>query len=1204
MSVLRELLDLPEQVRKRDYVTVLTEAIQAPAAALSDYAVTPDLERAYGRALDLTSGALRDGRSSAAYIHGSFGTGKSHFMAILSLMLGGVEAPWHTPELHGVLADHGWVRDKRLLRLHFHMVGARSIEEKVFREYLAFLGREHPEAAVPALFEDADLFANAQSLRETLGDDAFFERLDQGEAQQAAGWGKMARTWDGAAFDAARTSADPDARGELFSALVKTLFPAFASGHSGFVPFDAGLGRLARHAAGLGYEGVVLFLDELILWLASRAADKAWLNIEAQKVAKLVEAQDQRREIPIVSFVARQRDIAELVGEDLAGAEGVNLRDSLKFWEGRFDKVTLPDRNLPAIIEKKVLRPRDEGARGRLRGSFDEARRRLGTSWPTLLGDAGDEGGFRRVYPFTPALVEALVALSHYLQRERTALKVLMELLVEHLEDFELGKVVPIGDLFDVLAGGEEPMDGAMRERFAAARRLYEDELLPLVRKRHETNGRERCQRLREEHALRLGCSNCAERGCRADNRLAKTLLLASLVPSVSVLKDLTASRLVQLNHGTVRSVIPGREARDAVERLRGYAAEVGALRIGEVGDPAVSLVIGGPDLRPILEGGAIYDNPGARRGKLRELLFAAMELPTHETEVTHKVVWRGTDRRGALIFGNVRMMSDERLEAPDGDDFRVAIDFPFDEPHHGPHEDEARVHAYREAGGSTPTVVWLPSFFGEDVQRDLGQLVVIDGVLREASRHLGHLRAQDQRDARISLDSLRSQKGQRVQKAIGAAYGVTLAAAGDLDESRRLDKHFHALLPGVTMHEMPVANVHDALHAAVDHLMVQRFPRHPQFVDKVTRGKLDKAFARFIQICGSEGRRQAADKADMKTLHAPEKLGFLTVTEAAASVRTSALEEIDRALARIGAVASPTVEQVIGAYDAEGLMGLTPEVADFVALCWAAWGQRELQRDGVVVASTTLGKLPRDAELIRPEMPAPERWIKALDMAGQLFGVAVGGRALNPQNLHRLTGALEAKRNQAARSRAGEIAALLLSRRRFFGGEPARLVTAEKAAELVEVLRHTNPVALVDALAAFEPATTAKALERHLQDADRTAVALGEELAFKLFAALEGHSDPRASGVLEDLRGALEADQLAIDLAPTLRRLALQAQAILNPPDPTRVVVDQGGEVGSTAGLSDDAVGRIRRALAEAGATGELSLSWKVTRLKSERDG
>ena len=36
-----------------------------------------------------------------------------------------------------------------------------------------------------------------------------------------------------------------------------------------FVRFDKGLSIISQHAKGLGYDALILFLDELILWLAS-----------------------------------------------------------------------------------------------------------------------------------------------------------------------------------------------------------------------------------------------------------------------------------------------------------------------------------------------------------------------------------------------------------------------------------------------------------------------------------------------------------------------------------------------------------------------------------------------------------------------------------------------------------------------------------------------------------------------------------------------------------------------------------------------------------------------------------------------------------------------------------------------------------------------------------------------------------------------
>ena len=69
---------------------------------------------------------------------------------------------------------------------------------------------------------------------------------------------------------------------------------------------------------------------------SSRAADLAFVHREGQKLAKLVESQTPERPAPVISFVARQRDLRELVGERVTGAEQLNFADALKHWEGDF----------------------------------------------------------------------------------------------------------------------------------------------------------------------------------------------------------------------------------------------------------------------------------------------------------------------------------------------------------------------------------------------------------------------------------------------------------------------------------------------------------------------------------------------------------------------------------------------------------------------------------------------------------------------------------------------------------------------------------------------------------------------------------------------------------------------------------------------------------------------------------------------------
>src|SRR5262249_37813952 len=183
---------------------------------------------------------------------------------------------------------------------------------------------------------------------------------------------------------------------------------------------------------------------------------------------------------PVVSFVARQRDLRELVGENVTGAQQLNFSDALKHWEGRFHTITLEDRNLPAIAEKRVLRPRHPPCKDHIHRSFPQSPPQFRQEVrDILLTQEADERLFRQTYPFSPAFVQALVAVSSALQRERTALKIMLQILVDRGHTLRLGDLVPVGDLWDAVAHGEEAFSDVLRSSFSNARRLYHQKLRP-----------------------------------------------------------------------------------------------------------------------------------------------------------------------------------------------------------------------------------------------------------------------------------------------------------------------------------------------------------------------------------------------------------------------------------------------------------------------------------------------------------------------------------------------------------------------------------------------------------------------------------------------------------------------------------------------------------------------------------------------------
>ena len=1200
MTGLRDILDLPETVTKGSFVIKLAEAVHRPEALLATYAVTPNVHAVLDKGLAFIGTALAEKRNVATFVHGSFGSGKSHYMAVLSLLAGDDPRPWQEPALHDLRARHPWVGGKKLLRIHLNMIDAPSLGDKIFRAYLEMTQAAHPEAPIAPLFADAGLFANAASLRATMGDEPFFRALNEGQ-QRDARWGKRADSaWDAARFEAACASSASAERGELFTALTRKLLPAFLQQSSEFLGFEHGMLAMTRHAKDLGYDAIVFFLDELVLWLVSRASNPEVLNNEIGKLAKLVEGQAADQAVPIVTFAARQRDIGELVGEQYAGRDAETTRNNLKLWHGRFETLQLPDGDLPAIIAKRVVHPKDDVATKVLNDAFEGMRGGLGNAWGTLLGADGTEQAFRQVYPFSPALVDVLVAMSHYLQRERTALKLLVEMLTDRLEDFEIGKVVPVGELYDSLAEGEEPMDGTMRDRFAAAKRIYEGELLPMIREDNGTASAAKCQRL-AGNVGGLGCANCREMACRNDNRLVKTLLLAALAPNTKVFRGLTASRLVQLNHGTLRSPVPGLEATNAAQKIRRWSERTDKVRLDGEADPQVRIVLDGVDLRPIIAAASTHDSLGARKAKLRELLFTVLGLDEDASVIEkHKIEWRKTDRFGAVHFGNVREMDDTTLRNGDDDAFKFIIDYPFDEHGKTPQDDEQRLEQFLQTMPNTRTVVWLPSFLSDKAQKDLAELVVLDRMLEGDiwRGYVANLRPDDQLRAREGLDALARQKRDLILRALHMAYGVQRAEAGILDPTRSVTQNLYALRAEVKIRSTAAGTLALAMTDALTQLLGDVWPQHPQFPQRVTKPKLEKELEMLSRLVEADGQRLALQRAEADALQFSDALHLVVVRDGQATIAASTYDDLDQKL-RLEGIETPTVKVMKRLLDPSGVRGLTDEVADFEVAAYARIRGRELVR-GSTVVTPVLGKLDDEIELRPSRLPSEEAWHRAIPRAAALFGIAVG-RAHTLKNLVQLGKALEEKVGQAKRDGAQTISGNLQSRQAFFEGTPPRLRTARKASELVASLSDGDALTRVEALAAFTigAETSDAALAKHFLTSRGNGELLAGDVNFMSFEPLKSRPHPDAAAILGELRTLLEGEELLNPLAAKLPELSVRAQRLLARPAPTPVEVARAAGASGPASMartvrSADDLDTLRKELDAALATeGALYVTW-----------
>ncbi len=281
---------------------------------------------------------------------------------------------------------------------------------------------------------------------------------------------------------------DPE-RGRLGGAVVARLLPGFVNAISGnatgYVDLDTGLAELARHARDQGHDGLILFLDELILWLGSRIRRHRVRRARGAEADQAHRVHDRRGRSRSSSFVARQRDLREFVGDQLPGADKLSFADALKHWNDRFHRIQLNDRNLPKIAERRLLAPKNEAARLQIDAAFAETEKTLPQVLDVLMTEEGDRELFRATYPFSPAFMTTLVAASSALQRERTALRVMLQLLVDRRDELTVGDLVSVGELFDVLSQGDEPFSDDMKRHFDHARNVYRDHFRPMLLEAH-----------------------------------------------------------------------------------------------------------------------------------------------------------------------------------------------------------------------------------------------------------------------------------------------------------------------------------------------------------------------------------------------------------------------------------------------------------------------------------------------------------------------------------------------------------------------------------------------------------------------------------------------------------------------------------------------------------------------------------------------
>ncbi len=919
---------------------------QRNARLVRDYVLTPKVAEALPDIFAAMKHMGDRGEELGRFVHGSFGSGKSHFMALLGLLLEGHRGAWDKVARDKKVLDESyeaWVGGLQPLVVRLHLLTVNRPGWGLDRAIYEAANRALARRGLPP-FEFLNVTGVLDEMRrgpELFGRDFWTRLCDRGVVESEEAFEELAR---GA----------PEEREALVREYLKLMGREAAD--AGIDPnWAEGLQRLAAHVKAQGHGAIVLLVDELLLWLKEKTAPEFRAAINQLNV--LVDHADGQRAVPLFAFVAQQRNLEEFFPDLVDEHE---LHEHLSHHSKRFEQTTLEDEGLRHVVKERVLKVRP-AAKAEVEQAIAELNKRHGKILPTLLHGATPEY-LRDVYPFHPALIEMLIDISSLMQRDRTALRLLFELLVRHYPTLPIGELLPVGRAFDAifLPSG---IDASKRvSELRAIHATYYQRLAPAMRQMVEQSAR--------------GDGLFDEGRREVLDQIVKTVLLAEVSPRLKAGAAMTVERLVKLND----AVVEGELERARTTRVRDALVElsrlVPALQVnGSGGTATVTVVLQGVNFGELLDRARskVAGSKPARLKTFKELLKPALGLDGDRGEL--KVSWRKTTRRGWVEICNVREQSNATFKAGPGEEFRLLVDYPWDDPGFGAEADLQKAREVNKREGRQPTVCWLPRHFTPSEMASLGDLVAIDYLLSPAGVEelLQPLAPADQVQARDWATRQRQTLEQSLVQRLASVYvseGQAVALVKDFNE------------------RVPTGELDGTAVALVKQLLDLLYPQHPPFRIEPKREELQTLGDWLVAATMNGGRKSFDTATELRALRdLGEPLELVQLGQTSGSVRTdtrylkAVLDQV-----RLDSVVWDSIDRAL-----EKDYALQPAVRNFfLDHLVRAYDYRAVETvTGQPVEVKIDGRARENVTLRRAQVVSPAEWSRARELGTELLGVA-----------------------------------------------------------------------------------------------------------------------------------------------------------------------------------------------------------------------
>lgn len=808
--LIRDAFDIPESTDLDTFITRLDN--RDPKRLRSDLAsfvLVDSVFQQVDKLLGTVGERFDQGLDVGRFIHGTFGSGKSHLMTVLSKMFESDEVVYEVgdPRLSELRGRHGWIDQRKLLVVRLNMMGKETLVRALFDAYHAALPQGTPQAT---LTDQARVFELIERDAARIGEETFFKMLVDEKVIPSKGFYEKRR--------------GGGLKGQL-SLAAKLL--SWRDGddsvrpESLWVSNEEGFKRISAHARELGYDGIVWMVDEMIIWI--RGKTRANYIHEINALSALVD-HDGARALPFLVLFAVQQDISNTRPEDLSEKD---FHDQLAFVQDRFKPyLEMKEQDLLDIAARRVLKPKPE-ALAQLKAELDKAFKKEAKAIATLSGELPVEI-VRKIYPFHPALLRVLVDVTQVLSRSRTAMAALYGLLEQHAE-LKVGKFIPVGALFGIIFTRQ--MVEGVRDRASRSTDLFVEAYDSYERLRGKIED--------------VGGARAAEL-----HQLVRTALMCqlSLKPHFSdgraLAESLTATNLLRMNLSDVKAITERTGLSHVVKMFRALASADMQVEVrGQGADPKIEIKTKEIDSDALLREARADVTHQDRFAACRKVIDAELGLKLGTmNERRDKVSWRGTKRMIRTRLANVRRLSyagqlNEFQPAAD-EEALILVDYPFDEePGYGRAEDVAVLQNARKRKTQW-TLAWLPEHFNEAERIALENVAAVRRIRKDGPRYFSEYAPKVAEALKRRLESYLSNQEAQLAEAIKRVY----LSEGQLEA-------LNDRLSGLSLKGRDPKEVVKALAGEV---FDKRYPRHPRFKREVNARNLSEIAPKVVEAAVS----------------------------------------------------------------------------------------------------------------------------------------------------------------------------------------------------------------------------------------------------------------------------------------------------------------------------------------------------------------